>query len=152
MDLLFLKFIILLSLSYSFAQKNKNKNCNATKFDESVAHVFGQFGNENYKFPETRPDLSTYCDQVKASNDFSRLYGQNCLKGTSQTLLSLSIYNFDRTNKAYCARNGKKKDDFVQWANCGNKAKPATAKCWETMMLEMANTKKVTNRLRDLFS
>jgi hypothetical protein len=144
LNFLYIKFVILFSLSYSSAQRNKN--CNDTEFDVRVGHVFGQFGHRNYKFPEKRDQLNTYCNRIKASNDFSKYYGENCLDGTSQTLLSLFVYNLERTNKPYCARNGKKKDDFVQWGSCGNKAKTLTSKCWDKMMLEMANTKKVKNR------
>jgi len=140
-----IKFLILISLSYTFAQRNRNKKCAKDEFDKNIANIFGQFGHEELKFPESRRQLNEYCKISKASNEYAKLYGQTCLTSTSQTLMSLFVYNFERTNKQYCAKNGKLKDEFVEWAKCGNNAKTKMLKCWDKMLLVMANTKKVKN-------
>jgi len=124
---------------------DKDKNCNQTEFDRHSSNVFGQFGLSELQFPETRTELNRYCRKARESTDFAKQYGQNCLKGTSQTLMSLASYNFDKVNKQYCAKNGKLKEQWVTWSKCGNAAKDKTKKCWDIMVLTMANTKKVKN-------
>jgi len=57
--------------------------------------------------------------------------------------MSLAVYNFERTNKQYCAKNGKLKDQFINWAQCGNGGKVETKKCWDKMIITMANVRKV---------
>jgi len=121
------------------------KNCKKSDFDNHSSNVFGQFGLQELSFPETRAQLSTYCKKAKESTDFAKQYGQNCLKSTSQTLMSLASYNFEQVNKQYCAKNGKLKNDFIRWGKCGNKAKVNTEKCWDTMIVSMATTHKVKN-------
>lgn len=80
-----------------------------------------------------------------ANKEFSKDYGERCLTGTSQTLLNLQVYNVERQNKPYCAKNGKKRKEFVQWAKCGNDGKVETQKCWKEMINSFANARKVTN-------
>ncbi|XP_054166512.1 uncharacterized protein LOC128963984 [Oppia nitens] len=126
-------------------QSKDDQNCNENDFDRHSSNVFGQFGLEELRLPESKNELKTYCRKAKESTDFAKKFGDNCLKGTSQTLMSLASYNFDKVNKDYCAKNGKKKDQWIEWAKCGNKAKPATIKCWDKMIITMANTKKVKN-------
>ncbi|CAG2180362.1 unnamed protein product, partial [Oppiella nova] len=132
-------------LAQNGKNKTLNKNCLQSEFDRHSSNVFGQFGLPELKFPESRSQLTTYCRKAKESTDFSKQYGTNCLKSTSQTLMSLATYNFDKVNKQYCAKNGKLKDAWVNWSKCGNKAKPNTEKCWDTMIVNMANTKNVKN-------
>ena len=81
--------------------------------------------------------------KVRASTDFAKQYGDNCLKSTSQTLMSLASYNFDVVNKPYCSKKGKKKAEFVSWGKCGNAGKPKTKVCWDKMITIMGNTMKV---------
>lgn len=82
---------------------------------------------------------------IAANKVFAKDYGERCLTGTAQTLLNLQVYNVDRTNKPFCAKNGKKKEAFVRWGKCGNAAKPETKKCWDTMIEGMALARKVVN-------
>jgi len=132
-------------LSQKPRNRSSDKNCEKSDFDRHSSNVFGQFGLPELSFPETRKELNTYCKKAKESTEFSKQYGTNCLKSTSQTLMSLATYNFDKVNKQYCAKNGKLKDAWVNWSKCGNKAKPTTEKCWDTMLVRMANTKKIKN-------
>ncbi|CAG2117809.1 unnamed protein product [Medioppia subpectinata] len=140
-------FVAVLGLSLAQKRKNRSeeKNCKKDDFDRHSSNVFGQFGLDELSFPETRSQLSVYCKKAKESTEFAKQYGTNCLKSTSQTLMSLATYNFDKVNKAYCAKNGKLKDAWVNWAKCGNQAKPKTTKCWDTMLVTMANAKKIQN-------
>jgi len=148
MGLMYIKFLFLISISIAFAQKNsETKECKdlKKKFDEHISNVFGQFGVEGNRFPESRSKLTEYCKKSADSNTFAKNYGQKCLKDTSQTLMSLAVYNFERTNKQYCAKNGKLKDQFVSWSKCGNSARKDTVKCWDSMLQIMANARKVKN-------
>ncbi|XP_054169301.1 uncharacterized protein LOC128966477, partial [Oppia nitens] len=110
-----------------------------------MSNVFGQFGPEDYSFPTTRDDLKEYCRDVKDAKDLSIKYSDDCLEGTSQTLLSLANYNFDKVNKQYCSKNGKKKNDFLSWGKCGNVAQPKLRTCWSKMINVLAVTNKVRN-------
>jgi len=83
--------------------------------------------------------------EIIANKEFSKDYGDRCLTGTSQTLLNLQVYNVERINKPYCSKNGKKRDAFISWSKCGNEAKPESKKCWNTMINDMCNTRKVAN-------
>lgn len=137
---------VLLSLAgSSLGQYTKAANCSVDAFENSFTRAYGHFGSEKAKLPETQAKLTKYCKAVVANKEFSKDYGDRCLTGTSQTLLNLQVYNVDRINKPYCAKNGKKREAFVRWSKCGNDAKPETKKCWNNMINDMANARKVTN-------
>ncbi|KAI2805265.1 hypothetical protein BLOT_004259, partial [Blomia tropicalis] len=144
------QIIFVLSFLFSlthigFGQYTKAKNCSIDAFEASFARAYGHFGVDRLKLPESESKLNQYCKAVLQNKDFSKDYGERCLTGTSQTLLNLQVYNVERTNKPYCAKNGKKRAPFIRWAKCGNAAKPETKKCWTSMINDMANTRKVTN-------
>jgi len=149
MSLIFVKFLVLMSVSIALAQRqnSQTKECKdmKNKLDDTVSNVFGQFGLESHRFPDTRAKLTQYCKKSSESNTFAKGYGEKCLTDTSQTLMSLAVYNFERTNKQYCGKNNKKRDEFISWAGCGNSAKKETIKCWDSMMVVMANAKKIKN-------
>lgn len=136
---------LLLVADQSLAQYTKASNCSLDVFDASFGRAYGHFGIERLKMPESEAKLNQYCKAVAANKVLSKDYGERCLTGTSQTLLNLQVYNVERLNKPYCSKKGSKRAAFVSWSGCGNKAKPATVKCWKTMVHDMALARKVTN-------
>ncbi|CAG2166997.1 unnamed protein product [Oppiella nova] len=120
-----------------------DKGCSKREFDRRMSNVFGQFGPEDYSFPKTREDLKEYCRHD--ARELSKKYSDDCLEGTSQTLLTLGNYNFDKVNKQYCSKSGKKKDAFVSWGSCGNSARPKLGVCWTKMISVLAVANKVRN-------
>lgn len=129
----------------SNAQYTKAANCSVPAFDHSFARAYGHFGIDSLELPTTQAKLKQYCKEIAQNKVYSKDFGERCLTGTSQTLLNLQVYNVDRVNKPYCAKNGKKREAFVRWSKCGNAAKAETKKCWDAMNLGMNNARKVQN-------
>ena len=93
-------------------QYTKAKNCSVDVFDDSFAKAYGHFGLEYLELPKTQAKLKEYCRDIANNKILSKDFGERCLTGTSQTLLNLQVYNVDRVNKPYCAKNGKKRVSF----------------------------------------
>nr|XP_027196351.1 uncharacterized protein LOC113790842 [Dermatophagoides pteronyssinus] len=138
--------LVLCAVSFvTDAQYTKAKNCSVDVFDASFAKAYGHFGLDYLGLPETQAKLKEYCRNITNNKVLSKDFGERCLTGTSQTLLNLQVYNVDRVNKPYCAKNGKKREAFVRWSKCGNAAKPETKKCWDKMNEGMNLARKVAN-------
>lgn len=90
-------------------QYTKADNCSVDVFDNKFAAAYGHFGIDSLPLPNSQSKLRQYCKAVADNKVFSKDFGERCLTGTSQTLLNLQVYNVDRVNKPYCAKNGKKK-------------------------------------------
>lgn len=92
-----------------YGQYTKADNCSVDVFDNMFASAYGHFGIDSLPLPNSQSKLRQYCKAVADNKVFSKDFGERCLTGTSQTLLNLQVYNVDRVNKPYCAKNGKKK-------------------------------------------
>lgn len=146
-------------------QYTKADNCSIDAFESSYARAYGYIGITRLRLPDSEARMKTYCKyfdpflfarvsllcltfvhrNIAANQVFSKDYGDRCLTGTSQTLLKLQVYNIERVNKPFCAKNGKKRENLIEWSKCANKGKKDTGKCWDTMVNGMHNTRKVTN-------
>lgn len=105
--------LVLCAVSFvTDAQYTKAKNCSVDVFDASFAKAYGHFGLDYLGLPETQAKLKEYCRNIANNKVLSKDFGERCLTGTSQTLLNLQVYNVDRVNKPYCAKNGKKRVSF----------------------------------------
>ena len=101
--------MMMMMLVTTNGQYTKSKNCSINNFDQSFARAYGHFGIDKLRLPTTATELKKYCKDISANKIYSKDFGERCLIGTSQTLLNLQVYNVDRVNKPYCAKNGKKK-------------------------------------------
>ena len=78
----------------------------------------------------------------------TKSYQKRCMKTTddniSGSILSISIYAHEKTNKFYCL-NRKRKTDYYEAGVCGNQNKQETRRCNQQMIENVLRGKNVTD-------
>ena len=81
-------------------------------------------------------------------NEQAKSYQKRCMKTTdddiSGSVLSISIYAIEKTNKFYCL-NRKRKTDYYEAGVCANQNKKGTRRCAQQMIDNVLRGKNVTD-------
>ncbi len=86
----------------------------------------------------------SFSESVNSAKD----YAKKCLKGLSKTIITVTIFNTEKVhikNSNSICGNKNERNNYIARGRCGNRAKKNTSKCWNNLINNMSNAKKVKN-------